>query len=303
MDRLDQFTVFTAIIDTGSLAAAARRLRRSPPAVTRSLTALEKCIGLRLVERTTRRLAPTDAGLRLAERARQVLAEYANAVGDVSERRDAPLEGLLRVTAPTLFGRWHVTPLAASFLDIHPRLRIELVLTNRNVDLIEEGLDVAVRIGPLSSSGLVARRVGQVRRVTCASPSYLSDRGRPRRPRDLVRHDIVYDSHRPTPVIWQFRASGPDRLVRINPRLMTTDVEAVHLAIKAGHGIGRALSYQVADDFRSGTLVRILEQFEPSPLPVHVVVPTAQHMRRSVRAFLDHISRALSSLRVVREQQ
>src|SRR5262245_42630258 len=159
MDRLEQFTVFTAIIDSGSLAAAARRLRRSPPAVTRSLTALEKFLGLRLVERTTRRLAPTDAGLRLAERARPVLAEYANAVGDVRERRDAPLEGLLRVTAPTLFGRWHLTPLVASFLDIHPRLRIELVLTNRNVDLIDEGLDIAVRIGPLRSSGLVARRV------------------------------------------------------------------------------------------------------------------------------------------------
>jgi DNA-binding transcriptional LysR family regulator len=301
MDRLDQLIVFTAIVDAGSLAAAARRLRRSSPAVTRSLAALEELVGLRLVERTTRRLAPTEAGLRLAERARHLLAEYADAVGKVKENRDAPLEGLLRVTAPSLFGRWHVTPLAASFLDAHPRMRIELVLTNRNLDLIEEGLDAAVRIGPLSESGLVARRVGEVRLVACASPDYLARRGRPRTPKDLIKHDIVFDSHRPSPIIWRFRASGRDQLVRIKPRLMVTDVEAVLLAVKAGHGIGRALSYQVADDFCSGALVPLLPQFEPLPLPVHLVVPTARHMPPRVRAFLDHVSPALSALRVIHQ--
>jgi DNA-binding transcriptional LysR family regulator len=226
MDRLDQLVVFTAIVDEGSLAAAARRLRRSAPAVTRSLAALEELVGLRLVERTTRRLAPTGAGLRLAERARQLLAEYADAVGKEKESRDAPLDGLLRITAPSTFGRWHVTPLAASFLRAHPGVRIELVLTNHNLDLIEERLDVAVRIGPLKEAGLVARRVGEVRLVVCASPDYLARRGRPRTPKDLTRHDIVFDSHRASPLIWRFRASGRDRLIHIKPRLMVTDVEA-----------------------------------------------------------------------------
>src|SRR4051794_20357856 len=143
----------------GSLAAAARRLRRSPPAMTRSLAALEARVGARLVQRTARRLTPTAAGRRLASCARQLLADYEQATRTGKEEQDAPLDGVLRVTAPSLFGRWHIAPLVWSFLDAHPRIRAELVLTNRNLDLIEEGLDIAVRIGPLTESGLFARQV------------------------------------------------------------------------------------------------------------------------------------------------
>src|SRR5262245_29773988 len=298
MDRIDELVVFTTILDAGSLIEAARRLRRSSPAVTRTLAALEQRVGARLIQRTTRQLSPTDAGRRLASRARQLLADYGETIGRVDDNQDRGLQGLLRVTAPSLFGRWHVTPIVASFLDAHPGIRIELVLTNRNLDLVEEGLDIAVRIGPLADSGLVARRVGEVRRVLFASPDYLALRGRPRTLRDLMVHDLIFNSTRPVSPVWRFRASGRDRAVRFTPRFMVTDIEAVLLAARAGRGIGRGLSYQVADDFASGTLVRLLGDYEPPTLPVQLVVPTARHMPPSVRAFLDHAAQALSALRL-----
>lgn len=301
MDRFDELMVFTAILDAGSLAGAARRLRRSAPSVTRSLAAIERRAGIRLVQRTTRQLAPTDAGRRLATRARQLIADYGEAMDRGDEQRKTELRGVLRITAPTLFGRWHVTPIVGSFLDLHPEMRVELVLTNRNLDLIKEGLDVALRIGPLTESGLVIRRVGQVRRVLFASPDYLAQRGRPRTLQDLMAHDIVFNSHRPSPPLWRFRGSGRDRVVRLKPRLMVSDVEAVLLAAKAGRGLGRALSYQVADDFASGALIRLLREFEPAARPVQLVVPTVRHMPPAVRAFLDHAAELLRALPVIHE--
>jgi DNA-binding transcriptional LysR family regulator len=156
-------------------------------------------VGTRLVQRTARRLTSTAAGRRLASCARQLLADYEQATRTGKEEQDAPLDGVLRVTAPSLFGRWHIAPLVWSILDLHPRVRAELVLTNRNLDLVEEGLDIAIRIGPLTESGLVARHVGRVRWALFASPDYVARRGRPRTPRDLIKHDIVYESRRPSP--------------------------------------------------------------------------------------------------------
>jgi DNA-binding transcriptional LysR family regulator len=301
MDRLDELIVFTAILDAGSLAGAARRLRRSPPAVTRLLATLEERVGALLVQRTTRQLTPTPSGRRLASHAKQVLADYAQAVDSVKEKREAPLHGLLRITAPSVFGRWHIAPLVFGFLDTHPGIRIDLVLTNRDLDLIEEGLDIAIRIGPLARAGLIARRVGHVRRVLSASPDYIARRGGPRTPKDLIKHDIVHNWIKPSPVEWRFRSSGRDLVVRPTPRLMTTEVDALLVALRAGRGIGRTLSYQVADDYASGALVRLLREFESPPMPVHLVVPSARHMPRSVRAFLDHAAPALDGLGVIHE--
>src|SRR3954470_17050260 len=201
MDRLDGFAVLLAILEGGSLAAASRRLRRSPPAVTRILAQLEERVGARLVDRTTRAMSPTEAGRRLAEQARAVLGAYADAVREAS---DAPLRGKLRVTAPVVFGRRHVLPVVGEFLDAHPDVQVELVLADRNLDLVEEGLDVALRIGALRDSGLVARRVGQIRRVLVASPAYLAAHGAPREPGDLLRgHEAIFSSGRPIPVEWR----------------------------------------------------------------------------------------------------
>jgi DNA-binding transcriptional LysR family regulator len=204
MDRLDEMEIFVAIVDHGSLAGAARRLRRSAPAVTRALIALEDRIGTRLVERTTRRLSPTDAGRALADRARILLSDYQAAVMGVA---DAPISGLLRVTAPVQFGQRHVTPVATQFLDLHPAMAVELVLNDRNLDLIDEGLDVAVRIGPLPDSSLLARRAGLVRRVLVASPEYVARRGQPQRGAD-----------RATPAGQRCRGAAARRTVRARRR-------------------------------------------------------------------------------------
>ena len=299
MDRIDELVVFATILDAGSLAAAARRLRRSPPAITRSLAALEARVGARLFQRTSRRLTPTAAARRLASRARQLLGDYEQTIAAVEENRDAPLHGLLRVTAPSLFGRWHIAPIVSSFLKAHPGVRAELVLTNRNLDLVEQALDVGIRIGRLTESGLMARRVGQVRPLLSASPDYIARRGRPRTPRDLSKHDIVFISDPPHANEWRFRASGREQIVRLTPRFMVTDVEAAVSAVRAGSGITRTLSYQVADDISSGALVRVLREFELPVWPVHLVFPSARHMPRTVRAFLDVAAPALDALRVI----
>src|SRR6266849_1714677 len=295
MDRLDDLTAYLAILDAGSLAAAGRKLRRSPPAMTRSLAALEEHVGVRLIERNTRRLTPTEAGRRLAEHARRMLAEYDEAVRELAA---GPVRGVLRVTAPRVFGRRHVTPIVASFLDANPGIRVELVLNDRTLNLIEEGLDVAVRIGRLADSSLVARRVGEVRRLLVASPSYLAGRDAPRTPSDLAKHDVIFGAGRP--LEWRVRNAGRDQVVRLTPRLMVNDVDAMLLAVRTGRGIGRPLSYQVAEDLAAHALIRILPEFDPPALPVQLVVPSTRHLATKVRAFLDHAARRLATLSVIR---
>jgi DNA-binding transcriptional LysR family regulator len=285
-----------AIVDAGSLAAAARRLRRSPPAVTRALAGLEERVGVRLVERTTRRLSPTDAGRDLSEKARRLLADYDATVGNAAA---TGVRGVLRVAAPLVFGRRHVTPVVTSFLAAHPEVQIELVLNDRNQDLIEEELHVALRIGPLADSGLVARRLGSVRRVLVASPDYLARRGMPRTPAELRDHDIVLGAALQPGAEWRFGVRGP--VLRLAPRLIVSDIEAMLWAVRDGHGIGRPLSYQAADEVAAGTLVRILRDAEPPPLPVHLVVPGGRHMTAKTRAFLDHAADRLGRLPVLHE--
>jgi DNA-binding transcriptional LysR family regulator len=297
MDRLDELAVLVAVIDQGSLVAAARRLRRSPPAVTRALAALERRVGLRLIERTTRRLSATEAGRAVAERARGLLGEYDAAVGALA---DAPLRGLLRVTAPVQFGRRHVAPLVIGFRAAFPEMQVELVLNDRNLDLIDEGLDVAVRIGPLADSSLVARRIGEVRRVLVASPAYLATRGTPKRPADLATHDTILGSARAEASEWRFGAAKSATVVRLSPRLLFNDVEARLVAVRAAQGIARVLSYQVSEELEAGTLVRLLAAFEPPPPPVHLVAPSGGHKAPKVRAFLDYAAERLGKLRVVR---
>ncbi|HYD81121.1 MAG TPA: LysR family transcriptional regulator [Paucimonas sp.] len=300
MDRLDEIEIFLAVLDTGSLAGAARKLVRSPPAVTRALSALESRIGTRLIERTTRRLAPTEAGKRLAEAGRLLLLQYEDAV---REDPTAPLRGKLRVTAPIVFGRRHVAPVVNAFLDRHPAMQVELVLNNCNLDLIDEGLDVALRIGPLADASMVARRVGEVRRILVASPAYLARRGTPDSLDSLAQHDMIFTSTLSGPPEWRFRHGGRERVVPLNPRLTVNEVDAVLLAAKEGRGIAYVLSYQVADELAEGTLVRLLPEFELAALPVSLIVPSARFMAPKVRAFLDHAVEALGALPAIRPQR
>src|SRR5436190_1701574 len=292
MDRLDELTALVTILEAGSLAAAGRKLRRSPPAMTRLLAALEERVGARLIERTSRRLTATEAGRRLGEQARQILAGYGEAL---REGGAEVVQGELRVTAPLVFGRRHVTPIVTSFLDAFPGMRVDLVLDDRALDLVGQGLDVAIRIGRLGDSSLVARRVGEVRRLLVASPAYLETRGAPRSPADLSRHDVITSAPE-----WRFRRSGRDQVVRLRPRLTVNEVDAMLIAVRAGRGIGRPLSYQVADDLASHSLVRLLPEFEPQALPVQLVTPSARHLAPKTRAFLDHAVRSFAGLEVIR---
>ena len=295
MDRLDELTALIAILEAGSLAAAGRKLQRSPPAMTRLLASLEERVGVRLIERTSRRLTATEAGRRLAEQARKVTQGYDDAV---REPPAAAVRGELRITAPLVFGRRHVTPIVTSFLDAHPDVRVEMVLHDDALNLIEAGLDVAVRIGRLGDSSLIARRVGEVRRLLVASPGYLAARGTPRTPKDLAKHDVISGAARP--LVWRFRRAERDRMVRLAPRLIVNEVDAMLIAVRGGRGLGRPLSYQVADDLASHSLVRLLPEYEPPPLPVHIVTPSAQHLAAKTRAFVDHATRAFASLEVIR---
>lgn len=283
MDRLDELAIFVAIVDAGSLAGAARRLRRSRPAVTRSLASLEERAGGRLIARTTRQLTPTDAGRELVSQARRLLADYDMALRDVA---GAPVRGLLRVTAPLAFGRRHVTSLVSAYLARYPETQVELVLADRNLDLIDEDLHLAVRIGPLPDSRLVQRRLGQVRRITVAAPAYLARRGRPLRPAELAGHDTIASVAAGQSLTWRF-GSGRGWRVAVTPRLIVNEVEAALIAARSGHGIARLLSYQAADDIASGALERILREHEPPPLPVQIVTPAGLQMSPKVRAFID----------------
>jgi DNA-binding transcriptional LysR family regulator len=297
MDKLDELQVLVAILDTGSMAAAARKLGRSPAAVTRVLGALEVRAGARLLERSTRRLTPTEAGLRLAEQARRLLADYEAAL--LPEGAATP-RGLLRIAAPNVFGRRHVAPVVTRFLAVHPEVQVELLLSDRNVDLIEEGVDAAVRIGALANLSLVARRLGQVGRVTVASPDYLARRGTPLAPAELAGHELIMSTSVRSVAEWRFRAGAREHVVRYSPRLRMNDVEAVLSAACDGFGIARALSYQVEPLLRAGALRRVLEDYEPEALPVHLVLPSARHMPPRLRAFVDFAASQFAMLKVLR---
>lgn len=300
MDRLEELSLFLAIVDAGSLVAAARRTRRSPPAVTRILSELERRLGVRLVERTTRRLALTDAGERLAEHARRLIGDFADAMRDTAGEGAAP-QGRLRVSAPLLFGRRHVAPIVTDFLDAHPAVTAELSLADRMTDLIDEGIDVAVRIAQLDASSLVARRVGQVRRILVASPRYLARRGVPTTPDQLSDHEIVLLIGPGGGLEWRFLGPGA-RQVTMRPRgrFQVDRAEAAISAACADRGVLSVLSYQVASELADGALIRVLREFEPLPIPVHLVFASARLLPSRTRAFLDFAAPRLSALAVLR---
>jgi len=273
MDKLRAMETFTRIVERGSLTAAAEALGSSLPSVVRTLAALESALDVRLLNRTTRRIALTDEGREYYERCKRVLADVEEAEAALSARRAAP-KGRLRITAPVMFGRLHVAPLVVEFLARYSAVQVELLLLDRVIDLLEEGVDAAVRIAPLPDSSLVAMPVGQTRRVACASPAYLRRAGTPRSPADLAKHRCVgfarlSPAEAPTPV------------------LSSNQIDVALDACLAGAGLGYFLSYQVQALLDAGRLKRVLDQFEPPALPIHVIYPHARLLSPNVRAFVD----------------
>lgn len=288
MDRFEAMQVFVRVADSGSLSAAARAIPMSLPSVSRHVSALEKHLGVPLLRRTTRHLALTEQGRVFYDRARSILAELAEVGALLGAGRGAPA-GRLCVAAPGLLGRNVVAPLLPGFLARHPEVSLQFLLLDRAVNLVEEDIHVAIRVGRLPDSALVARKLGEVGMIVCAAPAYLERRGTPRSPEALLEHDCLVFSDRPGPVDWRFKALGARRSIRVSGRLRANALDVLAAAAVDGAGIVRAPSWQVARDIEQGRLLRLLAEHEPAPAPVHALFERARNVSPAVRAFLEYL--------------
>ncbi len=293
MDRLEQMQVFIAVAEEEGFAAAARRLTMSPPAVTRAIAALEERLGVKLLNRSTRIVRVTDAGLRYLDDARRIVADI-QAADEAAAGINAEPKGHLAVTAPVLFGQKFVVPGIVEYLQKYPDTQVDGVFYDRVVNLLEEGMDVGVRIGQLPDSSMRALAVGKVRMIMVASPDYLEKQGIPQSPEELDQHALIA-SRAGNLGEWKLQKEGKPYLCRIKPRLTLTSNDGVIAAAKEGFGITRVLSYQVADELKQGSLKIILETYEPAPLPVHIVHREGRLASTKVRAFIDLMAERLRS--------
>lgn len=297
MDRLEAMSLFVAAVDGGSLAAAAKRHGRSPAAVTRAVAMLELNAGEILLLRSTRKLSLTSAGERHIAAWREVLAKLAELTpGDTG----TPLQGRLVITAPELFGRIAVLPLLETFLEEHPLVSVRVLFVNRLVNLIGEGVDLAVRLAPLTDSSLRATRIGEVRTILCAAPVYLKAAGVPTTPTDLSHHACIGLDADAEGELWRFASPGGSprqrRSVRVQPRLSINNAAATIDASLRGHGVIQARSYQVADAIAGGRLRRLLAEWEEPPVPAHLLFPAGRAASGALRALIDHLAPALRRL-------
>jgi DNA-binding transcriptional LysR family regulator len=292
MDRLTDIEAFLAIVERGNLSAAARHLKRSLQSVSRSLAGLERSVGVELVRRTTHKTQITDAGEAFYRRVKPAFADIAEAKGEAAQLSAEP-SGLLKIGAPVLLGPTYLVPLVARFLESYPKVEVELQLVDRFVDLIEENLDLAVRIGELGVSDLKARRIGRLRRVVFGAPSYLARFGRPNHPRDLVKHQCIFRSADRNAGTWQFLESGKPFSVKVAGRFHVNDAAASHAAVAAGLGISRAPLWQVQGLVDSGAAEVILAAFEHAPIPIHIVWPATRLPPARTRHFIDFLVKRL----------
>ena len=292
MDQIHLMKVFVAVGELESFAAAARRLDISPAAVTRAVSALEDMLGVKLLLRTTRSVRLTQAGSRYLEDTRHILASIFEA-NEAAAGINATPKGELAVTAPILFGKKFVMPSIVRYLQQYPEVDVSAYFLDRIVNMVEEGMDVAVRIGPLPDSGLKALRVGRVRRMLCASPEYLARHGVPQHPSDLPAHAVIATTNLSPRAGWRFGVTDEPTLVRIKPRLTVTSNDGAIAAAVGGLGIARLLSYQVVDEIASGQLQVILADYEEAPWPIHVLHRESKHGSAKVRMFVDLLAHEL----------
>ncbi|MCJ2188166.1 LysR family transcriptional regulator [Novosphingobium beihaiensis] len=276
---------FVAVADSRGFAAAARALEMSPPAVTRAVAGLERHLGATLFHRSTRAVSLTDEGTVLLERARQILAELRDAEHLVMGGRSTP-RGQLYLTAPVMFGRLHVLPVIAGLLAEHAGLSVHMMLIDRNVRIVEEGIDVAVRIGELADSALRVTRIGTVHQTIVASPAYLAQHGMPRIPDDLADHSCIMGSSVWAGAAWRFGAKG-DKAVEVTPRLTVNTLDATLAAAEAGLGVANMLSYQTAASLAEGKLVHILAGHAPPPMPVNLLYDPGRAAIPAVRLLIE----------------
>jgi DNA-binding transcriptional LysR family regulator len=286
MDHFQELRTFVAVAETGGFAKAAARIGSSPPAVTRMIASLETRLGVQLFNRTTRSVHLTDAGLRFAEGARTALAALDAAESEATGQSGVP-SGRLTLTASVTMGRSLLPPIVTDFLRAHPRVAAKVLLLDRIVNLVEEGVDVALRVGNLPDSSLVATKVGAVRRILVASPCYLAARGAPREPDDLRLHSIIAFTGLMPDREWRYGDGKRIRRVSLDPRLEINDAVSAIASAEQGDGVTICLSYMVADKIASCALVEVLPHLAPDPAPVQLVYPQGRHVAPKVRAFID----------------
>lgn len=286
MDRFQELKVMLVVAETGGFAKAAARLNSSPPAVTRAIASLEARLGIEIFTRTTRRVHLTDTGRVLLERARTILAELEAAEGEASGEAAQPA-GQLTITAPVTMGRSLLPPIILAFLAVQPRVSARAVLLDRVVNLVEDGIDVAIRVGQLPDSSLISRTVGEVRRLLVASPTYLERRGTPRVPADLKQHLITAFSGLMPNREWAYAGKKGQSRLSLQPRFEINDASAAIAAAEAGEGITIALSYMVARQLHEGRLVPVLERHSLPAVPVQIVYPESRLVAPKIRAFVD----------------
>jgi DNA-binding transcriptional LysR family regulator len=289
VDRIDAMQAFVAVADLQGFAPAARKLGLSPSAVTRLIAALEDRLGARLLQRTTRKVALTDVGARYLERARRILGDVEEAEGSAQDERRRP-SGRLVVSAPVGFGRLHVSPVISAYLNRYPEVSAELRLTDRMINLVEDGVDLAVRIGHLRDSTLVARHAGEMRRIVVASPGYVRECGEPKTPADIVSHQTIQFGATTGSPDWRFVENGREVRVTCAPRFTTNSADAAIQYAGQGGGLTRVLAYQAAEAIKAGRLKIVLAKFEQPALPIHLVYPTSRLLSAKVRAFIDLVT-------------
>jgi DNA-binding transcriptional LysR family regulator len=286
MDRLEAMSIFLAVVEAGSLSAAARRLKAPLATVSRKVSELEAHLNTKLFNRSSRKLVLTEAGSSYVAACKRILIDVTEAERAASGEYTAPT-GELIVTAPVVLGRVHLIPILADFLAAYPDIDVRLLLNDRVVSLLEDQIDVALRLGTLPDSSLIALRLGTIRRVVCASPAYLSGRGTPRTPEDLAGHDCISYAGFLSPDAWTFVRDNTNVAVPIHSRLVVTSVEAACDAARAGIGITAAFSYHIEAALRAGALATVLDEFQPAPLPVSFVYTAGRFVPIKLRAFLD----------------
>lgn len=294
MDRLEAMSTVLAVAEAGSLSGAARRLNTPVATASRKITELEEHLRAKLFDRSTRKLTLTDAGSSYVAAAKRILADLSEAERAAAGEYTSPT-GELVVTAPVGLARIHLVPILAEFLRSYPDISVRLILGDKILSLPEEQIDVALRIGVLPDSRLIALRLGATHRVVCASPAYLASRGTPSTPDDLAAHDcIVYEGFQGQE-LWTFTRNKTDIAVTVHPRLVVSDAEAACDAARAGIGITRAFSYNVAASVDDGMLTAVLDEYRPLPLPISFVYGAGRFLPIKLRAFLDFTSPRLKA--------
>lgn len=286
MDRLESMSVVLAVAEAGSLSAAARRQKMPLATVSRKVSELEEHLRTKLFHRSSRALVPTDAGRSYIAAAKRILADLAEAERVASGEYTTP-RGDLSVTTLVALGRLCLQPILADFLAAFPEVDVQLHLQDRTLNLLDEHIDVALRVGDLADSGLIAVRVGEIHRVVCASPAYLQVRGMPKSPDDLSTHDCISYPPLQSPSTWRFKRGQTEYAVPVRSRFIASNLESAFDAARAGIGITVVFSYLVADPLRSGELVALLQDFQPPPQPVNFVYSPNRFMPAKLRAFLD----------------